>query len=113
MKLAKNWPDAQMYCKEQGLNGDLASIPNRETQKFLESFLTKTMIQNGLWIGGKKNPSGEWSWTDGNIWSYKNWGSSWPRSDEDLNVLRFHPDYKWCDYTDKDFSYFLCQHSVY
>ena len=61
MELAKTWPDAQKYCKEQGFNGDLASIPNIETQKFLESFLTNTMIENGLWIQGKKNPSGDWS----------------------------------------------------
>ena len=110
--LVKIWTEAENYCKEQGLNGDLASIPNIETQNFMQSFVTSAMIENGLWIGGQKNPSGEWSWSDGNIWSYENWGSGWPRAEEDIKFLRFHPDYEWCDYTEKDKSYFLCQHSI-
>ena len=64
----KSWAEAKQHCLQEHLNGNLASIPDQETQNFLER-----MAQH-VWIGGfyHDNAIG-WEWTDGTPWEYENW----------------------------------------
>ena len=49
------WQEARSYC--QGINSDLASIPNSETHEFLNSLLDTTYT----WFGGYKVDQ-TWKW---------------------------------------------------
>ena len=78
--LAKTWPEAREYCQKEFTNGDLAAISNWKIKQFLENVLTKSAIQNGLWIGGNK-VDGQWQWSNGDVWDFENWRSGQPNPD--------------------------------
>ena len=90
----KNWNEARSTCQEAGQNGDLASIPNQETNEFIVSFF---QITASPWIGGYDyNEGGVWKWSDGTPWQYQNWDTNQPSS----NGKKYHlaidlPSGKW------------------
>ena len=65
----KSWAEAKLHCAEaHPSDGNLASIPDQETQNFLDR------IAQHFWTGGfyHDNAIG-WEWTDGTPWEYENW----------------------------------------
>ena len=74
-RLGRNWAAARAYC--QGINGgDLASIPDQETNELIMSLLPQS---GTYWIGGTDAASeGVWQWSDGTPWVYTNWRSGQP-----------------------------------
>ena len=104
-KATATWSNARKACQEtKGLNGDLATIADQETMDFIKQNLEVT---GRTWIGGEKL-SGEWSWADGTTWSYTNWQSSQPDSDDALYI---YTDYLWWDLSKTEENYYICQYS--
>ena len=65
---AKSWAEAKQHCLQEQLNGNLASIPDEETQNFLDR------IAQHFWSGGFYHDDAiGWEWTDGTPWKYENW----------------------------------------
>jgi len=73
-----SWVDANFNCNDK--RGQLASIPNEETNEFM-TVLSQT---ERTWIGGfatGKAPNPDlWTWTDGTPWTYTNWGPGEPNN---------------------------------
>ena len=65
----KTWPDAEAHCKSLG--GHLASIHLTDQQALAE----KVAGGEYVWLGGTREPSGEWSWSDNSTWDFANWGT--------------------------------------
>ena len=81
----KDWNGARAHCQGQGPSGDLASIPDQETNEFITSLLPDA---GGYWIGGTDAASeGAWQWSDGTPWGYTNWGSGEPNNDGGQHYL--------------------------
>ena len=54
-----SWAGARAHCQGQGTNGDLASIPDQETNEIIMSLLST--VQRRYWIGGTDAASeGAW-----------------------------------------------------
>ena len=69
------WTEARDFCVENG--GDLASIPDQETNDFLFS-----IISSRAFIGGiLDSSSGAWTWSDGTLFSFTKWKSNQPSGD--------------------------------
>jgi len=73
-----SWVDANFNCNYQ--RGQLASIPNEETNNFMKnvSATNRTLI-GGFATGQGPNPD-LWTWTDGTPWSYMNWAPGRPNN---------------------------------
>ena len=78
--LGRDWAGARAYCQGQGTGfGDLASIPDQETNELVMSLLPQ---YGTYWIGGTDAVSeGVWQWSDGTPWSYTNWRRGQPDND--------------------------------
>ena len=86
----KNWDSAKESCEDGG--GELAIIPNEDTQTFIESLPSEV----GGWIGlHQESQSREWFWTDGSPLEYKNWAVGQP--DETIGHIRAFIIGKWGD----------------
>lgn len=79
-----SWSDAEMDAASRnysGRPGHLATPASAGDESFL---LTKFgSIANGYWLGGYQpagstEPSGGWTWVNGQTWSYTDWGSGQP-----------------------------------
>ena len=67
-RLGRNWPEARAYCQGHRTTGDLASIPDQETNELIMSLLPQS---GTYWIGGTDAASeGAWQWSDGTPWVY-------------------------------------------
>ena len=80
------WLEARNLCLTMG--GDLASVPNQETNDFLVS-----IIRSSAFVGGMK--LGNWTWSDGSALTYTNWGSGQPSGDGAVFEMTFGRD--WTD----------------
>ena len=72
------WSDAQKQCKNVALpkaGGELASIPDKATNDFLEKTLIEYGIKKILWTVGLKNESkNAWMWSgEMSQLNYSNW----------------------------------------
>ena len=83
----KSWPDADAFCKS--LNGYLVTITDAEEQNFVQQYMQaiKTSLSSEesgswdkeLWIGANDlNFEGDWEWSNGESFSYANWGTNEP-----------------------------------
>jgi len=69
-----------------GMGGHLATFNSVQEEQFVYNYLGAANISNGLWLGGRQDPSyvGEpypnlnWSWVTGEPWSYVNWAYQQP-----------------------------------
>ena len=106
-KSGKKWEDANNVCKEQGLDGSLAVVHNKQTQDFIDSFDNAS----GLWIGARK-VDGNWEWADGSTWNqkYTNWENNSPNNSTTEGVIRTYYN-KWLDRNDT-WSWFMCQYKL-
>ena len=103
------WQEAREHC-QMASGGDLASIPDEDTNRFLQ---TLTQENADVWVGGHRsnNNGEEWVWSDKTPWKYTNWFKSQPDNlGEDQTHLSFNFDKtgQW----DDDFAFeeksFLC-----
>jgi len=73
-----SWTDANFECNNRG--GQLASIPNAETNDFISSLLAdKDQTYIGLIKSGPADD--QWTWTDGSPFDYENFGPEQPSGD--------------------------------
>ena len=70
------WQEAHEHC-QMASGGDLASIPDEDTNRFLQ---TLTQENADVWVGGhRSNDNGEdWVWSDETPWQYTNWFMGMP-----------------------------------
>jgi len=64
--------DASIHCKKN--RGLLASIHDILTNNFISNITS----DNPVWIGGFKQNG--WTWEDGSLWDYSNWGPNEPNN---------------------------------
>ena len=61
--------------------GDLASVPDEQTQEFLAALTNKTVF-----LGGRLSEEGAWVWSDGTPWQYEAWHQGEPSGGQE-NIL--------------------------
>ena len=88
----KTFPKARKHCVDLGPGGELASIPDEETQTFLLE-----EIANSFWTGGTADDGltgVSWRWLDGTPWSFEDWRTFHPKVgiDQRLFWLRQEPN---------------------
>ena len=106
------WLEARNLCITMG--GDLASVPNQETNDFLV-----LKIRSSAFVGGMK--LGNWTWSDGSAFTYTNWGNGQPSGDGAVFEITFGQDWTddgtWNDLTTGNLSAYnkhaLCQHNIF
>ena len=112
----KSWTDARAYCQARAPHtGDLASVPDQDTNLFLSSLTSET-----VWIGGyqKDARDGAWGWSDGTAWGFESWCPGEPNNfggyAEDYLATNFCSPGGWNDFTvsvNSTFnSGFICQY---
>ena len=109
------WQEAREHCQEVSPNigGDLASIPDEDTNEFLQS-LTPTK-EADVWVGGHRSSGNgeEWTWSDGTSWQYNNWFEGQP---DNLGGVQTHLSFNFdhSGHWDDDFAFdeksFICSH---
>ena len=97
------------------MNGNLASIPDQETNEFL------TSLSDGVhtWIGVQRTSPGAstFEWTDGSKWGYTNYADGYPNNsggDQDNMGINFPGPGQWDDENGDDpkwASPYICQHN--
>ena len=103
---SQNWTQARSTCQaEGGVNGDLVSILDEETNTFIRSF-----ANTASWIGGFRLGS-TWGWSDESEWNYENWYPSEPSNSGGPNAfvaILVHNMGLWGDYSEGSLP-FVCQ----
>lgn len=107
LETKRSWAEQQTYCNTFG--GQLASIPNVETNNFLLA-----MIKQETFVGGRTVDESEWSWTDGTPFTFTNWASSEPYPSDGLviELVKGHksrPDGTWNGVRQSEAKHALCQ----
>ena len=96
-----SWTDAESFCRNEG--GQLASIHSELEQKLA----TEAAQGQRVWLGGRQRTGGQWYWADNTTWSFTNWTSGSPGSQEFL-VMGW--DGHWVDDDPTNgWLFFLCQ----
>ena len=68
------WEQARTFCRSSGPGGDLASVPDLATNRFLAA-----LAPSYAWIGATDGgPEGGWRWSDGSPWTFTNWSPTFP-----------------------------------
>ena len=78
-------------CQAESSNPtvNLVSVQDKATNDFLTALTEDT--KERAWLGGKKDNSENWSWSDGSPWNgYENWFDGQPSSDQDKDFLMFN-----------------------
>ena len=98
------WQEAQTACRNEG--GDLASVHDPETNRFIHTLITKSAL-----LGGYKE-NDVWGWSDGSNYDYTRWKPWLDKTKPDAKmILIFGGNYNglW-GYTDSSMDYgFICQ----
>ena len=112
--LGRDWAGARAYCQGQGTGfGDLASIPDQETNELVMSLLPQ---YGTYWIGGTDAVSeGVWQWSDGTPWVYTNWRSGEPTNSGGAQHYLFilgpgEVHGQWGDYEEYRGMWSICQY---
>ena len=105
----KNWNEARRTCQEEGQNGDLASIPNQETNDFILSLDLRYKTHIG---GHDYDEEGVWKWSDGTPWQYKNWDTNQPSNVGGRDYLAIWQviSGKWINEQGSGTKQFICQY---
>ena len=93
-------------------NGDLASIPNQETNEFIVSLFQNHSGRKYKWIGGyDSDEEGVWKWSDGTAWLYQNWDTDQPSNSSGKDYLIMDvKSGKWMDRKINAQQHFICQY---
>ena len=105
-----SWAGARAHCQGQGTNGDLASIPDQETNELVFSLLSGSGV---YWLGGTDAASeGVWQWADGTPWGYTNWRSGQPNDIENTenHLAMVGSNGLWTDQPETKNIWFVCQY---
>ena len=100
---------ARAECREEH-EGDLASVPDQDTNNFLASLTTSR-----VWIGGHdSDQEGTWAWSDGTPWDFQNWASGEPGNhnnvtDQDYLYINYQSAGLWDDAGTEFRTGFICQ----
>ena len=98
---AVSWAAARSVCAEH--QGDLASVPDQQTNDFLSSLSVAS-----AWLGGSAGDSGGgWTWSDGTPWGYTNWSPGHGRGEQDCLILE-QSSGLWYDEVNPE--QFICQY---
>ena len=95
-------------------DGDLASVPDRETEEFLIELAKSSVgFSDSLWLGGQARKSnGTWLWNDGTPWNYTNWAPNEPNngsgSEHRLELWWDQPS--WNDDDGSEYHGYICQY---
>ena len=106
-----SWDDARAYCQDNvPYNvGDLASIPDAGTNDFLQ-----TLIQDAyIWVGGLRDESSSWTWSDGTPWGYSAWFEGQPNNGGGVQshlAFNFYSSGKWNDEQKDNLNGFVCSY---
>ena len=75
------WHVARAHC--ESLGGHLARIESREEQAFVGSLLKRSALKSFSWIDGTdEQTEGDWLFSTGKPFAYKNWLKSQPEGGE-------------------------------
>uniref|UniRef100_A0A914DTR1 C-type lectin domain-containing protein n=1 Tax=Acrobeloides nanus TaxID=290746 RepID=A0A914DTR1_9BILA len=111
VKTPATWLSAQFDCNRAG--GDLAASTNVFTNQFLLNLsIANFPNPGGFWIGGSNlvEGTGNWSWIDGNVWSYTNWASGRPRNINSYDAIQMHsPNGFWYDASKTGLLPYICE----
>ena len=67
-----SWTEAEAYCNSKG--GHLASAASMWQWNRLRDFIGTNLTGEEFWLGGTDNEKeGNWSWSDGSLWSEEHW----------------------------------------
>lgn len=99
---ALTWTQAKDYC--ESLGGHLATIKDKNEQKFIESIISENSSSTFYWLGGTDaEKDGDWKWLTSEKWNYSNWQNNEPNDDfentEDYLGI-WGSTYEWNDFTD-------------
>ncbi|XP_067240167.1 L-selectin-like isoform X2 [Chanodichthys erythropterus] len=72
-----NWKEAREWCQKHYT--DIVMVHNENVTHFLTKYLPSRSSAPYYWIG-LKNINDSWTWTDGQIANYQNWGDKEPNS---------------------------------
>merc|ERR1712198_170071 len=73
-----SWVNAKFNCNNE--RGQLASIPNEETNDFIKNHFGKESTYIGGFATRQVPDPDSWAWTDGTPWSYMNWHPNEPNN---------------------------------
>jgi len=73
-----SWMNANFNCNNE--RGQLASIPNEETNDFIKNHFGKESTYIGGFATRQVPDPDSWAWTDGTAWSYMNWHPNEPNN---------------------------------
>ena len=117
IRMAKNWNDANQYCKDS-YGTTLATITNSNENIYVRNAVLHAGMASGddVWIGYHDISSeGSFSWTDGASSGYTKWSSGEPNNsgnNEDC-VESWSSDGNWNDLTCSSSRYFVCNYPKY
>ena len=104
----KSWGEAHQHCKDeaQPSDGNLVSIPDRETEEFLARMSEN---QNFIFWTGARSENSVWTWKDGTPWNYINWFDGYP---DHLTCMIYHGKTgQWKTKPCLSLRPFICQYS--
>ena len=109
-----SWHSASNYCKQHGTN--LASIKDRNENDVIKKVISHYQalkIGLNIWIGlNDVKKEGQYVWTDGTEYSFKNWSPGEPNNQhnkEDCVHMTNHWQWKWNDNTCSHQMKFICK----
>lgn len=127
-RTASNWTEAKAVCKGFHEGSTLVSIRNQEDQDSLYCKLSGSLILReklivpnvalvmGItFIGGTDaNHEGQWTWEDGEPFSYNHWGVNEPNGNETENCLEVDYNLNWNDVEcgGQYSKYFMCSSPI-
>jgi len=113
---AMTWAEAEAVCNSKILGGGpvhLASVHSEEENSFVSS-----LIKENSWLGGHdRHKDGDWTWSDGSPFNYRNWGKGEPNNqgaskDEDcLELYTSKYSNEWNDVSCSRKMKFVCKSS--
>ncbi|KAH7719132.1 Nattectin [Aphelenchoides avenae] len=78
----KNWQDAEADCVSAG--GHVASIPDASEEGYFWRNLLAEWRPH-IWLGGRQQSNGKWTWSDGSSFNYTEWAPGQPSSNAAKN----------------------------
>lgn len=87
VKASKTWEEANAGCRQHGM--ELAALASQSAGTALHAAVAPYLAGSALyWLGGSDGEAeAGWSWSDGSIWSWTNWGADQPDGSTDENCL--------------------------
>jgi hypothetical protein len=101
-----SWPEADVYCRKTEWGQLLSISDEKDTARIVQwlQLLRHVFGFSKLWLGANDLArEGKFSWTDGNMFNYTNWGRGEPSAvqgnqEQDCLAISGHPSWgEWSD----------------